>query len=88
MVAKTIDLFTLDDFNLYGKTILVRLDINSPINPSTHAILDNSRFKAHMDTIKELSESKVVILAHQSRPGKNDFISLANHAKMLTHILD
>ena len=88
MVTKPIDLFTMDDFNLYGKTVLVRVDINSPINPSTHTILDNSRFKAHMNTIKELSKSKVVILAHQSRPGKNDFIGLANHAKMLTHVLD
>ena len=31
---------TLDDFNLEGKTVALRVDINSPIDVNTGAILD------------------------------------------------
>ncbi len=78
------DFFTLDDFDLKGKTVLVRVDINSPIDPLTSEILDDTRICHHIKTIRELEDSKVVLLAHQSRPGKKDFTSLAKHAKLLT----
>jgi len=81
---------TIDDFNIEGKTIILRIDINSSVNPETGEILDNTRIKRHADTVKELSEkkAKVVILAHQSRPGKLDFVSLKEHAKMMTEIIN
>ena len=81
---------TIDDFNIEGKTIILRIDINSSVNPETGKILDNTRIKRHADTVKELSEkkAKVVILAHQSRPGKLDFVSLKEHAKMMTEIIN
>ncbi|MEM0138705.1 MAG: phosphoglycerate kinase [Thermoplasmatales archaeon] len=78
--------FTIGDFNLNGKTVLLRLDINSPIDPRTGSILDDARFRAHITTIDSLANSKVVILAHQSRPGKDDFISLKAHASHLSNI--
>ena len=78
------DFFTLDDFDLRGKTVLLRVDINSPIDPLTGVILDDTRICHHVKTIRELSDSKVVLVAHQSRPGKKDFTSLNNHAKRLT----
>ena len=83
MATSRNDFFTLDDFNFDGKTVFLRLDINAPIDPSTGDILDYSRFSAHVDTINELRGSKVVIIAHQSRPGKDDFVSLRAHA---THL--
>ena len=81
---------TIDDFNIEGKTIILRIDINSSVNPENGEILDNTRIKRHADTVKELSEkkAKVVILAHQSRPGKLDFVSLKKHAKMMTEIIN
>ncbi|MCL5408169.1 MAG: phosphoglycerate kinase [Candidatus Thermoplasmatota archaeon] len=79
--------FTLNDFDLAGKSILLRIDINSPIDPKTGNILDDSRFRAHQETIDALSKSKVTILAHQSRPGKNDFVSLRAHASHLSNML-
>ena len=36
-----------------------------------------------MDTLKELTNSKTVLLAHQSRPGSKDFISLSSHTDLL-----
>jgi len=79
--------FTLNDFDLVGKTVLLRVDVNSPIDPKTGNILDDARFKAHAATIDALSKSKVAILAHQSRPGKNDFVSLKVHAAHLSNMI-
>ena len=84
------DFNTIDDFDIKDKTVLVRIDINSPVDPSNGLILDDTRLRLHSQTIRELSEkgAKVVILAHQSRPGKNDFTSLSQHANELSKILN
>ncbi len=79
--------FTMDDFPLRGKTVFVRVDINSPLDPESGSILDYSRFEAHLHTLRELKNSKVVIIAHQSRPGKRDFVSLRAHAKVFSRLL-
>lgn len=78
---------SLDHFDLAGKTVGVRVDINSPLDPSTGRILDDHRIRSHVSTISELSESKVVIIAHQSRPGKDDYIPLEVHAKRLNKLV-
>lgn len=84
------DFNTIDDFDIEGKTVLVRVDINSPVDPGTGIILDDTRLKLHSETIRELSQkgAKVVLLAHQSRPGKNDFTTLSQHADALSDILN
>jgi phosphoglycerate kinase len=82
---------TIDDFDLKNKTVLVRVDFNSPIDPDTKKILDDTRIRAHADaTIKELVQkgAKTVILAHQGRPGDADFIGLDQHAKLLGKALN
>jgi phosphoglycerate kinase len=69
---------------------LVRVDFNSPIDPETKKVLDDTRIKAHGETtIKELAKkgAKVVILAHQGRPGDPDFTPLKQHAELLGKIL-
>ena len=80
------DFNTIDDFDVNGKTVLLRIDINSPVDPNSGIILDDTRMKLHSETIKELSlkGAKVVIIAHQSRPGKNDFTKLDQHAVELS----
>ena len=79
--------YTLDSFDLKGKVLLLRLDLNSPIHPITGEILSESRLKSHLETINDLRSSKVVIIAHQSRPGKNDFISLREHSRRLQRLV-
>ncbi len=78
-----IDFLTLDDFDVKGKAIFVRVDINSPIDPISHQILDDSRIKSTLETLECLARSRVVIGSHQSRPGKGDFTSLEIHSKIL-----
>jgi len=79
--------FTMDDFDFAGKTVIVRVDINSPIDPGTGRILDYTRMKQTAPTINELRDAKVVLLAHQSRPGKKDFTSLERHASAMSRVL-
>ncbi len=79
--------FTLDDFDLSGRTVLLRVDINSPIDPATKSLLNDARLREHLATIRDLRGSKVVVLAHQSRPGKDDFTSLEPHAERLSALL-
>ncbi|KUO41587.1 MAG: phosphoglycerate kinase [Hadesarchaea archaeon DG-33-1] len=80
---------TLDDADVKGKTALVRVDINSPIEPKTGEILDDTRIRECAPTLKELSQSgaKVVVLAHQGRPGSEDFTTLEKHAKKMSSVL-
>ena len=78
---------TLEDIETRGKTVLVRVDFNSPIDPSSNTILDDKRFREHIPTLKALEDSRIVILAHQSRPGKKDFTTLAAHADKLERLL-
>jgi len=78
---------TMDDLDVKGKTVLIRLDINSPIDPHTGKILDDKRFKSHADTLRELEGARTVVLAHQSRPGKSDFTTMEPHAKLLDRIV-
>jgi len=80
----------MDDLNFKDKVALVRVDFNSPIDPDKKNILEDTRIRAHGETtIKELSQkgAKVVVLAHQGRPGETDFIPLKQHAEALSRIL-
>jgi phosphoglycerate kinase len=81
------EFLTLDDFDLKGKSVLVRVDMNSPIDPSSGRILNDSRIRSHVETLDDLEKSKTVVVAHQSRPGKADFTTLRAHADKLTYLL-
>jgi phosphoglycerate kinase len=74
---------TLDDVEYENKRVLLRVDINSSVDPDTKEILDASRIEAIVPSLKELSESKVVLMAHQGRPGSDDFISLEPHTSII-----
>ena len=81
---------TLDDFDVNNKTVLLRVDFNMPLDKESLDILDTTRIKLVIPTIKELIEkkAKIVILAHQGRQGSWDFISLEKHAKALEKLLE
>jgi len=82
-------ILTIDDLDLEDRVVLLRVDFNSPLDPETKDILDDSRIRSHSATISELSKkgAKTVILAHQGRPGDPDYSSLENHAKLLSSII-
>ena len=64
---------TLSQIPLKGKTVLLRADLNVPMENGK--ISDNTRLKRIIPTLKELSNAgaKIVILSHFGRPeGKRD----------------
>ena len=79
---------TIRELGAEKKTVLLRLDLNSPIDPSSNLILDDKRFREHIPTIKALEGSRVVVVTHQSRPGKKDFTTLEAHAEKLEQLLN
>ena len=58
---------TIDEFALQGKTVLIRVDMNQPVDMETGKLKSTARIKACAPTVKELAEkgAKVVVLAHQ-----------------------
>ena len=74
---------TLDDFDVEGKTVLLRVDMNVPIDPETKEITGNKRIEDVAVTLKALNGAKIVIISHQGRVGRDDFVGMENHAKEL-----
>ena len=73
---------TLDDLD-DGQRVLVRLDLNSPVEGGE--VQDNRRFSRHAGTVRELLDRDfaVALMAHQGRPGRDTFVSLEQHADIL-----
>ncbi|MDY6777388.1 MAG: phosphoglycerate kinase [Candidatus Nanohaloarchaea archaeon] len=73
---------TLNDLDRQG-TALVRLDLNSPVIDGE--VQDNKRFERHARTVEQLLDRghPVAILAHQGRPGRDDFTTTRQHADIL-----
>lgn len=80
-------ILTVDNFNIKGKIVGLRVDINSPI--INNKVVLNERITEHSKTLKELLDkgAKVVLLAHQGRFGKDDCISLKEHCKLISKII-
>jgi len=62
------DFKTLDDLDVAGKRVLVRADLNVPMQEG--AVTDDTRIVRLLPTLKELREggAKVVVLSHFGRP--------------------
>jgi phosphoglycerate kinase len=82
---------TLDDFDVKGKVILLRVDINSPIDRQSKRIKDDTRIQRTLPTLAELVErgARTVVLAHQGDPlDYQNFTDLTEHADRLRAFLD
>jgi phosphoglycerate kinase len=77
---------TLDDLDIEGKRVLVRVDFNVPLDGKD--ITDDTRIRAAVPTLKELQKcgaSKLVLLAHLGRPkGRDAAFSLVPVAECLS----
>ena len=82
------DYTSYKDVDLKGKKILMRVDINSNIDVENNRIRESPRIHTLIPALKELKDCAVVIMAHQSRPGKKDFTSLELHANEIRKLLD
>jgi len=78
---------TLDDFELKGKTVFLRVDMNCPIDSETMEITGTKRIEEATETIDALSDAKVVVASHQGRVGNKDYTGMEKHAKVLERLL-
>ncbi|MCX8189760.1 MAG: phosphoglycerate kinase [Candidatus Diapherotrites archaeon] len=79
---KEIDFGRVED-----KVVLLRVDLNSSVKDGK--LIRSPRIVGHFRTIKKFIDhkAKVVVLAHQGRKGRDDFISLEQHKAVLEQML-
>ena len=75
--------------NVKGKTVILRLDINSPIDADTKKIVNFNRIKKSLPTLEYLQKNgaKIAIIAHQGDTlDYQNLISMQEHAKILDEL--
>ncbi len=81
---------TLDDLSVEGKRVLLRVDINQPVDRRTGRLKDISRIEACVPTIRELSQkgARTVLLAHQGSDIEyKNYYTTRPHAEVLGRLL-
>ena len=81
------DFLRLEDFAVAGKTVLLRVDINSRVDDGKLRMTE--KIEKHAKTMRELSErgAKTVVLSHQGRVGDARFMPLEQHAALLNEFV-
>ncbi len=81
---------TIDEFDVSGKTVLLRVDMNQPVDRETDTLKNTQRIEACAPTVKELSDrgAKVVVMAHQGSDIEyENFYCTRPHAKVLASLI-
>ncbi len=70
---------TVDDLDVAGRRVLLRADLNVPLDKATGEITDDGRIRASLPVIRKLSErgARVLIIAHLGRPKGDTFAERA-----------
>jgi phosphoglycerate kinase len=77
----------MSEFELKGKTVVFRPDINSPIDPKTKRIVNTNRIEKTVPTLEALLSkgARVALIAHQGDTlDYQNLIPLAEHAEKLS----
>lgn len=83
-------IYTLDDFDVKGKTVLLRVDMNQPVDREKGTLKSTARIEACIPTLKELSDkgAKTVIMAHQGSDIEyKNYYTTEPHARVLSGLL-
>jgi phosphoglycerate kinase len=80
---------TLDDLDVEGKRVLVRVDFNVPLDEDRN-ITDDARIRGALPTLRELRDrgARLLLAAHLGRPkGRDETLSLRPVADRLAELL-
>lgn len=78
---------SMEDLDVKGKRVLIRVDINSPIDPVSKLIVNTNRIDKTIPTLEWLLErgARLAIIAHQGDTlDYQNLIPLAEHASLLS----
>lgn len=84
-----IKMLPLEHFAYSGKAVLLRVDVNSPVDPATRKIVSDNRIRKSVPTIKYLLDqgAKLAIIAHQGDTlDYQNLMPLAEHAARLSEL--
>jgi len=90
MATKITAIQSMDKFYFNDKTVILRVDINSPLDPNTKKIVSENRIKKSLPTLRYLLDrgAKLAILAHQGDTlDYHNLIPLTEHAQKLSKYL-
>ncbi len=90
LVDDNMKMKSIDDCNYSGKTVLLRVDINSPIDGKTKKIVNENRIQKSIPTIKKIlaQGAKLAIIAHQGDTlDYHNLMALTEHAEKLSGYL-
>jgi phosphoglycerate kinase len=85
-----INMLSLDDFNFTGKAVLLRVDINSPVDPKTRKIVSDNRIRKSLPTIRHLLDdgARLALIAHQGDTlDYQNLMPLTEHAALISRLL-
>ncbi|MDJ0924484.1 MAG: phosphoglycerate kinase [Acidimicrobiia bacterium] len=85
-----LDIASIDEFDVRGRRVLLRVDINSPLDPETKRISNENRINKSLPTIADLADggARLVIIAHQGDVlDYHNLVSTEEHAAILTEKL-
>lgn len=77
---------SIDDLDVGGKRVLLRVDINSPIDRATGEITDENRIDQSLPTIRDLADrgARLVIICHQGDTlDYHNLVGVGQHAGRL-----
>ena len=81
---------SMREIDVSGRVVLLRLDINSPIDPTTKKIVNRNRLTESLPTLKYLFENnaRIAIIAHQGDTlDYENLIPLSEHAEILSELI-
>lgn len=85
----SVNITPLKGMDVQGKTVLLRLDINSPVTPDTKVIVNDNRIQKSLPTLQYLQNggAKIAILAHQGDTlDYQNLIGMREHAERLASL--
>ena len=85
-MKSTCHFITLDDLNLSGKRVLVRVDFNVPVKNGK--VTDDTRIRASLPTIRKIHDEGaiVILVSHLGRPREGEFDQAFSLQPVVEHL--